>query len=336
MGHLTRRTLLKSTLAASAALASPALVRSATASDATPLSFQLDWKYNAQFAGLFMAQADGLYGAENLDVTIREWNNDIRVLEAVGSGEMEMGCAEQSLIVAAQAAGAPVKAVATMFQASPYGLMTLPDTPMETLDDLKGKQVGVHDDGAKVMALVKSVNGYAQGDIELVEVPYDDKFGLVTRGEMTTVQCYVIDEPIGVAKTYGITPKIMHMRDHGFVSTAQTIVVHEKTLAEKPDAVRAFLSATFQGWDKVLADKPAAAEVVVDQFVPKGSIYKDVAYQTETLELLEDYVTGTDGTAEIGKIDAGRWATMAEQMVQFGIVETAPPADASLALDYYT
>lgn len=333
MGHFTRRGLLKTGFAT--ALTTPALMRRAMAADATPLSFQLDWKYNAQFAGLFMAEADGLYAADNLDVTIREWNNDIRVLDAVGSGEMEMGCAEQSLIVAAQAAGAPVKAVATMFQASPYGLMTLPDTPMETLDDLVGKQVGVHDDGAKVMALVKSVNGYDQGDIELVEVPYNDKFGLVERGEMTTVQCYVIDEPIGVAKTYGIEPKIMHMRDHGFVSTAQTIVVHEEALATKPDAIRAFLAATFAGWEKVLTDKPAAAEVVVDQFVPEGSIYKDVAYQTRTLELLEDYVTGTNGSARIGMIDADRWATMAEQMVEFGIVETAPPAESSLALEFY-
>lgn len=332
----TRRTVLRTSLAAAASLAAPAILRPALAQGKTPLSFQLDWKFNAQFAGLFVAQAQGLYDAADLDVTIREWNNDIRVLDAVSSGEMDMGCAEQSLIVAAQAAGAPVKAVATMFQASPYGLMTLPETDMDELGDLVGHAVGVHDDGAKVMALVKSANGIAVEDIELREIPYADKFALVTSGQLKTVQCYVIDEPIGVAKQFGFEPKIMHMRDHGFVSTAQTIMVRDDVLAEKPEAVRAFLAATFEGWARTLADKPAAAATVVADFVPDGSVYKDIAYQTRTLELLEDYVLGVDRSAKMGVIDAERWDQMGAEMAKFGIIAAAVSREQSLALDFYS
>jgi len=321
---LSRRGALRGGVALSAALAAPAVLRAGRARAAVPLSFQLDWKYNAQFAGLFVAEAEGLYADAGLGVTIREWSDAIRVTDAVASGEMDMGCAEQSLIIAAQAAGAPVKAVATMFQASPYGLMTVPDRPLETLEDLRGAKIGVHDDGAKVMALVKSVNGFAEDDIDLVEISYQDKFERAMSGELHAVQCYVIDEPIGVAAKHGLAPKVMHMRDHGFASTAQTIFVHDAVIADRPEALRAFLRASFEGWSRALADKAAAAAITVERFVPEGSPYKDLAYQTETLRLLEPYVTEGAPGGRIGAIDPALWVATAQMMAQFGIVEALP------------
>jgi ABC-type nitrate/sulfonate/bicarbonate transport system substrate-binding protein len=298
---------------------------------ATPLAFQLDWKFNAQFAGLFMAQHAGDYAAAGLDVAIREWTDGVNVVDSVATGAADLGCAEQNLIIAAQAAGAPVRAVATMFQASPYGLMTRADAPLTSLQDLRGKRVGVHVDGVKVMALVKGVNGF--DDIEVVEIPYADKFDRVLSGEFAAVQCYVIDEPIGVAARYGAAPSVLKLSDYGFVSTAQTIVASDRLLADRPEAVRAFLTATFAGWQAALADKEAAARIIVDSFVAEGSPYKDVAYQTETLRLLEPYVLGS-GVA-IGVIDPEAWAAAARLMAEYGIVEALPDLDASLAEGFY-
>ncbi|WP_235277299.1 ABC transporter substrate-binding protein [Synechococcus sp. Nb3U1] len=297
------------------------------ASATTTLTFQLDWKYNAQFAGLFLAEAEGLYAASNLSVQIREWSDGLNVINAVAEGTVDMACAEQNLIIAAQAAGAPVKAVATMFHASPYGLMTVPEAALESLTDLVGKRVGVHVDGIKVMELVKGVNGIT--DIDVMEIPYGDKFDRVISGEFAAVQCYVIDEPIGVAAKYGFEPKVLRLSEHGFLSTAQTIVASERLLTEKPEVVRAFLAATFEGWARALADKPRTAALVVERFVPEGSPYKDVAYQTRTLELLEPYVRGKG--EPLGVIDAEVWAEAARLMLAYDIVSALPDLQSSLA-----
>ncbi|MEN9230414.1 MAG: ABC transporter substrate-binding protein [Thermostichus sp. DG02_5_bins_236] len=321
----SRRVVLATGTATLATLMLPRL-----ASATTPLTFQLDWKYNAQFAGLFVAEAEGLYAASDLSVQIREWSDGLNVIEAVAEGAVDMACAEQNLILAAQAAGAPVKAVATMFHASPYGLMTVPEVALASLTDLVGKRVGVHVDGIKVMELVKGVNGIT--DIDVVEIPYADKFDRVVSGEFAAVQCYVIDEPIGVAAKYGFEPKVLRLSEHGLLSTAQTIVASERVLAEKPEAVRAFLAATFEGWARALKDKPRAAALVVERFVPEGSPYKDVAYQTRTLELLEPYVRGQGGP--LGVIDAKVWAEAARLMLEYGILEALPDLSSSLALDF--
>ncbi|MEM7489688.1 MAG: ABC transporter substrate-binding protein [Pseudomonadota bacterium] len=196
-----------------------------------------------------------------------------------------MACAEQNLILGAQAGGAPIKAVANMFQASPYGLMAPAGSGLTGLDALSDRTIGVHVDGLKVMDLVKGANELP--GIEVVEISYADKFERTLSGEMAAVQCYVIDEPIGVEAVHGAAPEVLKLSDHGLLSTAQTIMAPDALLDGSPDLVDAFLAATFEGWARVLADKPAAAQLVVEDFVPEGSPYKDVAYQTRTLELLE-------------------------------------------------
>ncbi|WP_425090538.1 ABC transporter substrate-binding protein [Tropicimonas sp. S265A] len=319
---LTRRNALQ---LGAAALATPFIAGRARA--AQTLTFQLDWKFNAQFAGLFMAKAEGLYADAGLDVDIRPWGDGINVASEVAEGRAQMACAEQNLILGAQAGGAPIKAAATMFQASPYGLMAPAGAGLTGLDALGGKTVGVHVDGLKVMALVKGVNGIE--DIEVVEIPYADKFDRAASGEMFAVQCYVIDEPIGVEAAYGAAPEVLKLSDHGLLSTAQTILVSDAMLADAPETVASFLDATFEGWARVLADKPAAAEMVVAQFVPEGSPYKDVAYQTRTLELLEPYVTG--GADDIGVIDRQMWVAAAERMAEYGIVADLPDLSQTLA-----
>jgi ABC-type nitrate/sulfonate/bicarbonate transport system substrate-binding protein len=100
-------------------------------------------------------------------------------------------------------------------------------------------------------------------------------------------------------------------------------------LAERPEVVDAFLEATFEGWARVLADKPAAAEMVVSQFVPDGSPYKDVPYQTRCLELLDPYVTG--GSDDIGVISREMWEEAANRMAEYGIVAALPDLSTTLA-----
>jgi NitT/TauT family transport system substrate-binding protein len=306
-----------------------------------PMSFQLDWKFNAQFAGIFLAHASGAFADAGVDLEIRPWTDGVNAILDVAEGRADFACAEQNLIIAAQADGAPIKAVATMFQASPYGLMapmnsniSLSSSSLE--DAFMGKAVGVHVDGLKVMALVMGVNGIDSDAINVTEIPYADKWERTASGGFAAVQCYVIDEPIGVAAATGMEPDVMKLSDHGLKSTAQTIVVSDATLAERGELVSAVLAAIFKGWEEALADKPAAAEIVVNDYVLDGSSYKDVAYQTRTLELLEPYVLGTSGDdGPIGVIDPVVWAEAATLMLEYGIVSALPDLDNTLALEYY-
>lgn len=330
--RLNRRTVLKAGAALSALpLAAPWVGRANAA--ATAVTMQFDWKFNVQFAGCFIAQEKGLYSAAGLDVTFKEWTDGVNVIDDAAAGPNVFACAEQNLIIAAQAAGKPVKAVATMFQASPYGLMSTPQGAPKTLADLEGKPVGVHVDGLKVMDLVMGVNGMKNG-IPVTEIPYDKKFDRVVSGEFAAVQCYVVDEPVAVASAYGMEPSVMRLSDYGFRSTAQTIVASEATIRDNGPIVAAFLKATFDGWRAALADVPAAAGIVAEKYAVPGSKYTDVAYQTRSLMLIKDYVEMGVTPETIGRIDREAYWKAAELMQAYGIVDSLPPADSALALDH--
>ncbi|MEM1375973.1 MAG: ABC transporter substrate-binding protein [Pseudomonadota bacterium] len=329
-----RRQLLKLGALSATALAMPAVITS-RANAMTPVTMQFDWKFNVQFAGLFAAKEAGLFEAAGIDVTFKEWENGINVVDMAAEAEADnvFSCAEQNLIIAAQAEGKPVKTLATMFQASPYGLMTGPDTPLASLDDLKGASIGVHVDGVKVMALVKGVNGIADDDIGIVEIPYEGKFDKALSGELYAVQCYTVDEPVGVAGTYDVTPNVFRLSDAGFRSTAQTIVASDAMIADKPELVSAFLKATFDGWRLALADVPGTAELVATKYAVPGSKYTDVAYQAASLALVKDYVELGLTPETIGQIDTAAYTRAAELMLEYGIVEQLPNIADTLSVE---
>lgn len=301
----------------------------------TQLTMQLDWFFNVQFAGVFLAADAGLYDEAGLEVQIEPWADGVDVSQVIAGNPMALGCGEQNIILAAQASGAPIKAVATMLQASPTGLMAHPESGIKSLDDLRGRRVGMHIDGVRVLQLVKGVKGIPDEAIEIVEIPYEGKFDRVLSGELAAVQCYVVDEPIGVETNYGIEPTVLRLSEYGFVSYAQTIVANDQLLAEHPDAVKAFLGATFAGWTNALADIPAAAEIVVDRFVAPDSKYRDLPYQTRSLELIADYVLLDGGLEGIGTIDPAAWSKASDLMVRYGIIDQAPALEASLATGFW-
>ncbi|HEY9648523.1 MAG TPA: ABC transporter substrate-binding protein [Chroococcidiopsis sp.] len=300
------------------------------------LTMQLDWKFNVQFAGLLMADHLGLYAAKGLDVMLNPWESGVVVPETVVNSEMVIGCAEQNLISEAQAEGAPLKAVATMFQASPYALMTMPGSGLTTLQDLVGKSVGVHVDGIKVMELVKGVNGIAPDAIEVIEIPYEDKLGRLIRGELAALQCYAVDEPIAFANQVGSEPILLPMDDYGYQAYAQTFFTTDAMLSAHGDAVKAFLEASFAGWQAALADIPGTAKIVAENYAEPGSKYTDVGYQTRSLELVAAYVLRGIAPEQLGTINGDRWMLAANRMAEYGIISTAPALDASLYLSLWS
>jgi len=297
-----------------------------TGSDA--LTMQLDWKFNVQFAGLLIADHLGLYGAKGLTVQMRPWESNMVVPETVQSSPLMIGCSEQNLILEAQAEGAPLKALATMFQSSPYALMTMPDSGLTTLQDLVGKTVGIHVDGVKIMELVKGVSGIAPDAIEVVEIPYENKVDRLVSGELAALQCYAVDEPIPFAQQVGQEPIVIPMDQYGYEAYAQVFFTTDEMLAAHSDRVQAFLEASFAGWEAALADIPGTARIVAEKYAEPGSKYTDVAYQTRSLELVAEYVLRGIEMNQIGMIDGDRWMQTASRMAEYGIIAASPaPAD---------
>jgi ABC-type nitrate/sulfonate/bicarbonate transport system substrate-binding protein len=345
---LNRRSLLKfsgyfgvATLAAQfgslkGGVAAEQIAAEQVAAEQPVMTMQLDWKFNVQFAGLLLADHLGLYKQKGVNVVLKPWQSDMIVPDVVAANPLTIGCSEQNLILEAQDKGAPLKAIATMFQASPYALMAMPNSNIKSLQDLVGKKVGIHADGVKVMELVKGVNGLKPNDIEVIEIPYENKLDRLIKGELSAIQCYAVDEPIGFTQRVGEAPILLPMDQYGYKAYAQVFFTTDTMLQQHPEQVKAFLEASFEGWKQALANIPAAAKLIAEVYAEKDSKYTNIEYQQKSLELVSEYVMRGISANQLGIISTEQWQQSTNLMAQYGIIERALDPQTSLDLSLWS
>lgn len=275
------------------------------------IKFQADWELNAQFAGVIVALAEGLYEKAGLQVELLPWKSGMDVIAEVDSGKADISCSEQSLIVEAQSRGVEIVAVATMLQRSPMGLMTT-SPQLRTMKDLKpDSKIGVHVDGRRMIELSKGLHGVENFDV--VNVAVHDKFDRVLSGELDAVQCYVVDEPIAIQRRYGLDeePGVLDLQ---ITMMAQTIFV--KRPFDK-STIKAFLEATFDGWRIALKNGRKAARAI-----HAVSPRLDVVHQTRLLAKLAPFVRGDiSDDMLIGRINPSVWFANSRLLYKYNVIK---------------
>ena len=122
-------------------------VLAAADDDLVPVSIQLQWVTQAQFAGYYVAQELGFYEEEGLAVTILESDGDIQPADAVAAGDAEFGVTWLPKTLIANKRGADLVNIAQIFQRSGTVLVSFAETGIESIADLVHKTVGYWPDG---------------------------------------------------------------------------------------------------------------------------------------------------------------------------------------------
>ena len=169
---MQRRTLLIAS--ASTLIAAPALVR-AQALDKPKLTIAVGGKNLLYYLPLTIAETQGYFKAEGLEVTIADFAGGSQALRAVvgGSADVVSGAFEHTLNM--QAKGQKLRAFALQGRAPQIVLGVNPKTMpnYKTVADLKGKKIGVTAPGSStnVMAnFVLAKAGIKPSDVSIVGV----------------------------------------------------------------------------------------------------------------------------------------------------------------------
>ena len=111
---------------------------------ADPLTLQLKWVTQAQFAGYYVAKDKGFYEEENLDVTIRPGGPDIAPTQVLAGGGADVTVEWMPAALAAREKGLPIVNIAQPFKSSGMMLTCLKETGItDPATDFKGKTLGV-------------------------------------------------------------------------------------------------------------------------------------------------------------------------------------------------
>ncbi|AKS44995.1 NitT/TauT family transport system substrate-binding protein [Octadecabacter temperatus] len=107
------------------------------------VTLQLQWVTQAQFAGYYVALDQGFYEAEGLNVTILPGGPDIAPPQVLAGGGADIMLNWMPSALAAREKGLPVVNIAQPFTSSGLMLTCWKDTGIETVEDFRGKTIGV-------------------------------------------------------------------------------------------------------------------------------------------------------------------------------------------------
>lgn len=291
----------------------------------TPITLQLDWKANAQFAGPLVAKEAGWYQEAGLDVTIRPADENTDPVTEVVNHSGWIGVGEADVLLVARTKGQPIKAFATMFQSTPLVLMTLKSSGLKTFTDLRGKRIGLHSDSQKAIDVLLSFNHMTRGEVTVVEVPYN--LDLLLQGKVDAMQGYSVDEAVDLTLR-GHPVNLVSMSENGYIAYAEVLFANEKFLESDPNTIATFLSVTNRGWERAVHEADQTARMIVTKYLAGA----DPAYQEASLRAIQPLLNSETHDSRLGRMKPETWAASEQMFNQYQILPV--PVHAAELVDY--
>jgi NitT/TauT family transport system substrate-binding protein len=187
----------------------------------------------------------GLFKQHGIDVTISSFGGDARVQQAMTADGIDIGLGSGPGL-AFVAKGSPVKGIAAMAD-SPltFALVVRNDDSIKTLDDLKGKKVGVSTVAGWLVGETARQRGWGYEGMELT--PVGDDASRVAAVKTKSIDGAVVNLAVAfnfaqrgdgrVLLLFGDLLKDFHVH---------VIFATDKAIATRPEALRKFLAGWFE------------------------------------------------------------------------------------------
>lgn len=288
---------------------------------------QLKWIVNAGFAGDIVAEQKGLWKGLDVDVLPGALGTD--AIKAVTSGAAEFGVATGDQLLMAREAGAPIVAIALVYQENPLAWIVRRSAGIKKPADLKGRKVGLTfiDDEALFQAMIKK-EGLSDTDLTTVSVKFDPSPFLGR--EIDAFPVFRNTQGVELAMTLqaqGDSAAFVGPAQVGIISYSNLYFTREDFAEKHPETVTAFVQGVVSGW-KYARDHPEeAAELVKrrakDEDTPLAVVTESVR---ETNRLVQP-----DNTFVIGEMTPAGWQSTQNVLLEARLLKAR-----QLIADVYT
>jgi PAS domain S-box-containing protein len=291
--------------------ASP-LQRAAAKDRFDSVKLQLKWRHQFQFAGYYAAIQQGYYRDEGLEVELIEPGVGEDSLDVLLEGAADFAVSTSD-VVKQVAQGAPLVALAVIYQHSPQMLVSLQGRGIETLHDLAGKTLIMETNSADLLAMLK-----AEGiDLESIEIlPHDFSVDSLVDGKGAALSAYMTDEPF-VLREMGLDPIIFSPRAAGIDFYGDTLTTTRQMLENHPDIVERFRRASLKGWEYAFANEEAVIDLILSEYSQRKT-REQLQYEAAKTRILVQ-----PDLVEIGYMNPGRWRRISEVFAEVGLTERA-------------
>lgn len=251
---MTRR----SALALGGAVSAAYLMRSGmvTAQGLDKVSYQTNWRAQAEHGGFYQAVATGIYRKYGIDADIRMGGPQQNPSQLLLGGRVDMIMSNSFEAIRYAQENIPFLCIASIFQKDPQVIISHPGVGNDSLAALKGKPILVGAAGrTSYWPFLKAKFGYTDEQIR----PYTFNMAPFLADKTISQQGFLSSEPFAIQKQGGVTPVVHLIADAGFENYNTTINISRKMVDEKKDLVQRFVTASLEGWAAYMKGQDVAA-----------------------------------------------------------------------------
>ena len=308
------------------AIAALAAVAVAHAQQPVKLTFQSNWRAQAEHGGYYQAVATGIYAKHGLDVTVRPGGPQMNNPQLLAAGAIDFSMGSDSFNgLNFVRNNIPLVVVASIFQKDPRVLIAHPGQGHDSLTALKGTPILIASASRNnYWQFLRAKYGYTDDQIR----PYTFNMAPFLADKTTIQQGFLTSEPLKAQKA-GIKPVVHLLADNGYVSYATTLETRSQMVKERPDVVQRFVNATIEGWYSYLYGDRSAANALIKKDNPEMD---DEQLTYSHTKMLEHGVVDSGDALKlgIGAMTEQRWKEFADSMIKAGVY----PADLDVSKAY--
>lgn len=266
------------------------------------VTLKLNWLHGAQFLGFYVAQVQGFYAEVGLEVAIEQLD-DLSMTEAIPgqvvSGKFDFATGTTD-IIRAQSEGAPLTAIAAMYQFSPAAFFARADSGIVTPADLAGRTIVVKNTSwERLLSVLLFREGLMLDDVEVVPGGYD--MTPFYEGEVEVWAGFLIDEVV-LARMEGLELVTLPLYEYGVEESAVVVSTSQTLLNSNPERAERFLQASIRGWDWAVKKPEAAVDILLALFPDMAA---ERAFHLASFEASIPLILPPD--ARLGEINCVVW-----------------------------
>ncbi|SJZ74604.1 NitT/TauT family transport system substrate-binding protein [Enhydrobacter aerosaccus] len=293
------------------------LVRRARAQILDRLSFNTDWRAEAEHGGYYQAIAAGIYRKYGIECELRPGGPSLNIGQLLLAGRVDMIMSNSFEALTFVREGAPFFTIAALFQKDPQVLIAHPGTGFDSFEKLKGRTLLIGN-GGRVTYWPYLRKKFGLSDSQLR--PYTFNMAPFLADPNAVQQGFLSSEPYSIGQALGRPPEVMLIADAGFSAYQETIAISRKLATEKKDLIQRFVDATLEGWSQYLKGGPEtdAANALIKRDNPDQTDDR-IEYAVKVLNERGIVLSGDALTGGIGAMSEGRWQAFYDQMADVDV-----------------
>ncbi|WP_082143903.1 ABC transporter substrate-binding protein [Nitratireductor soli] len=237
---------------------------------AEEISFNMAWLPQGSVAGPIIAEAKGWFDEAGLDVTLSRGYGGSRTANEVDQGMFTIGYVDPINVALNRQNGGSLRMIGVINGVWPAGVCYVKKESgdQRDIDGIIGLKMGggaaspVHN----ILPAWLEMNGRERDAISLLRLEPAVVDASLLEGRIDLAECWRASNRAvlqKIARDAGKEVGWIEYSDHGLDAYGSGFVATEASIAEKPEALSAFLEASYRGYEFAMAEPDAAADILV-------------------------------------------------------------------------